>query len=112
MIYVPFDSRSPEEREKIKQEAIEWARSRQSEFSKEMDRKWKEWDKERDEMRARMEEQMRTSTDPEVMLQWALYQKQLACKHLNVPRVKSFYSEEIVQRGECPDCGVIFQEMD
>jgi hypothetical protein len=34
------------------------------------------------------------------------------CKHDKVPFVKSLYGEELVQRGNCPDCGVSLQELD
>lgn len=34
------------------------------------------------------------------------------CKHDKVPFVKSHYGEEMVQRGCCPDCGVVLLELD
>lgn len=35
-----------------------------------------------------------------------------ACQHPRVPLVKSYYSDEMVQRGACPDCHVILLELD
>lgn len=35
-----------------------------------------------------------------------------SCPHTKVPWVKSQYSDERVQIGACPDCGVILQELD
>ena len=40
------------------------------------------------------------------------YFRRKHCRHDQVPFVKSHYSDEQVQRGTCPDCGVILLELD
>jgi hypothetical protein len=110
---VPFDQLPPEERRRIVDEAIELVKSgKKTPAMVEWDGWLKRMQDEFEQRRVQWEEEMRTSDDPEVRLQWAIHQRQKACRHENVPPVKSFYSDEMVQRGVCPDCGVHLLELD
>jgi hypothetical protein len=68
-----------------------------------------------DDFRKMQEERLRElakSDDPDVVLAMALWNKQQACSHSKVPIVKSYYSDDMVQRGICPDCNVHMMELD
>jgi hypothetical protein len=52
------------------------------------------------------------SDDPDERLDWFFWNRMRTCKHDGLPFVKSHYSDEMVKRGRCPDCGLNLLELD
>jgi hypothetical protein len=57
-------------------------------------------------------EAKKNSADPAERLEWVLWDKRRTCKHESAPLVKSHYSDEMVRRGQCPECGTHLLELD
>jgi hypothetical protein len=78
-------------------------------FMKEAVERWKIEQEERVKFKEKLEKDYIKTLTPEEIDE---YYKRKYCRHDQVPFVKSFYSDELVQRGRCPDCDVNLVELD
>lgn len=78
-------------------------------FMKEAAERWEKQHEEEVKFREKLEREYVATLTPEEIGE---YFRKKYCRHDQVPFVKSHYSNEQVQRGNCPDCGCILLELD
>ncbi len=78
-------------------------------FMKACQEKWKREQEEYVKFRDQLEQEHLATLTPEEIGE---YYRRKYCRHDQVPFVKSYYSDEQVQRGRCPDCDCNLLELD